>query len=256
MSHLQTGGPNWPQPTYYPPPGPPPRRTGRTLLIVVAVVVVCVGVLAAGAITVLNRKHSADGSGANPGSQPPPTAALPVRTKLYGKPASACSLIGSTTVQSVYPGATGEEVDQDTELDNAYYSRECRFSAGGKGDFGMRFMTVQLDVTTGQDALFVTKGTYPGFVAHLPKSVNIRQIEGQKTVPGYGDEAHLIYGIDSESCRSAFLYILSQNATMMVQYGGCNNAGHMDLRAIDQTTTLNGVYTVAHEALSHLISGK
>lgn len=236
----------------YSPPGPPPRRGNRTLLIVL-VLVLGLGVVTAGAITLLGRKDSVPRSQPNPGSKPPPGTALPARRKLYGKPPSACSLMGGATVESVYPGAKGEEVDQDTpELDNNYYNRECHYSAGGEGDFGMRFMTFRLQVVTGQDALDTTKGTYPDFVANLPRSVNIPTVEGQKTVPGYGEEAHLIYGIDSEKCRSAFLFIRSQNATIMVQYGGCNKAGGMDLRAIDQTTALNGVYTVAHEVLAHL----
>jgi len=224
-------------------------------VVVVLAVVLSMVVVAAGAFVLVGRKDSNTSSGVNPGAKPPPTSALPARRKLYAKPPSACSLLGSPTLQSVYPGATGEESDQDTpELENNYYSRECHYSAGGKGDFGLRFMTVRLHVVTGEGALDTTKGTFPAFVAHLPQSINIPTIEGQKAVRGYGDEAHLIYGIDSENCRTAFLLIRSQNATIQVRYGGCNSSGGMELHAIDQTTALNGLYTVAHEVMAHLVA--
>ena len=252
--HPQYGPPGPYGAPMYSPPGPPPRRGRRTLLIVLAAVV-CVGVVTAGAITFLDRKDPAGRSAANPGSKPPPATAVPARKKLYGKPPNACALMSGPTLESVYPGAKGEEDDQDTqELENNFYTHSCDFSAGGKGDFGMRFMTYRIQVMTGQGALSTTRGTYPDFVAQLPKSVNIPTVEGQKTVPGYGEEAHLIYGIDSENCRSAFLFIRSQNATILVHYGGCNRSGGMELHAIDQTAALNGVYTVAHEVMAHLVA--
>ncbi|MEV5962526.1 hypothetical protein AB0L70_12235 [Kribbella sp. NPDC051952] len=233
------------------------RPRGNRALLTVLVVGVCLGVVAIGGITWLNHRGSTTDHGANPGAAPPPTTAVPARKKLYGKPPSACSLVSPPALESLYPGAKGEEDDVDTPaLENDYYSHECRFSSGGSGDFGIRFMSVRVYVLTGQHALQTNRGTYVDDVAHLSRSVNIRTVEGQKAVRGYGEEAHLIYGLDSENCRTAFLLVRTQNAELTLKYGGCNSPGGMDLEPVDRTTALNGLYTETHEVLTNLATIK
>lgn len=232
------------------PPQPPRRRAGLVVGICagagVLVLLLVVGVVAVAAHL---RGGGTDGPSATPGAAAPPTGALPRRTTLFGVPPKACPLLSHRALTEIYPGAHGKETDTHTpEVGNDFYGRRCEWENDGSGDF-IRFLDADIEVMTGEDALSTVQGTFPTFVKNLPKSVNITTVEGQKTLSGYGDDAHLIYGIDTEGCRSAFMLTRIQNATAEIQYGGCNVDGPMDLSPVATKVTLNGLYTAAHSIL-------
>jgi hypothetical protein len=204
---------------------------------------------------------SSSGVGGNatpriPNIAAPPTDPIPPRNDIYTTFPAACSMLSDATVQSLNPGAVAEESPpMDRNLDGfQQFSHSCDWEAAN-ADY-VRFVSFELTgvLDNEDDPVETVAGTYTGFAARLADSTNIVQIEGQHPEPNLGDEANIIYGIDTSGCRTARLLIRSQNAKLDVTYGGCDR-GPGELLAsapMNQTAMMNGVLTMARDALQHL----
>lgn len=182
----------------------------------------------------------------------PPTAPIPERDNLYTDLPPGCSLLSEPTVQALSPGATGQQTELDSDYgDFKILQHGCRWSAVS-GDY-VRFIRVDIHSVT--DDLETVTGTFQHKVAGLADSTNIVQVEGQRPEPGLGDEAHIIYGIDTEGCRTARMLIRIKNADIDVTYGGCDRPpGEFTLATepISETYMMNGIHTMAQDAVQNL----
>lgn len=232
-----------------------------TLSIVGVVVVLLIGVFV---FVVPKNSNSASGRGyplgggqpsgsAGPPVVPaPPTDPLPPRTTLYSNYPAACSLLGTTTVQTLYPKAAGKDDNSDSQEDGY---KDVQHSCDWDADTdNVRFMSLDLHGIVGDEALDTVMGVYRD--EDLAHTTPIDKVEGQRSVPNLGDESNLIYGTQNDGCRLARLTLRSHNAVVDVSYGGCDPVGEFGgaTNPISDNTVLNGVMTMAREALQHLNS--
>lgn len=256
---------------YGTPPGgygpPPPPGGNRALWITLSIVGVVVVLLVGVFVFVVPKSNNSAGGQGHPrtGGQPssnaqpppipaPPTDPLPARTTLYGNYPAACSLLSDTTVQTLYPKATGKDDKSDDQLDGSQdINHTCNWDAETEY---VRFMSLDLQGEVGDGALDTVTSTYHDTDRNLTDSTPIDKVEAQRPVPNLGDEANLIYGTQDDGCRLARLTVRSQNAVVDVSYGGCDPTGDLSGKTnpISDSDALNGVMTMARAALQHLAS--
>ena len=163
-------------------------------------------------------------------------------------------MLSNETIQVVYPGAVGTE-DSPFDVDHDSYKTFRHGCGWAVTKSYLRFIRIEVDATVGEDALSSTANSYRTDEENLKRTTFFSPVEGNREQPNLGDEAHIVYGIDPERCRSARLLIRSKNATLDVLYGGCDSSeetANLAITPISETALLNGVLTVARDALRNL----
>lgn len=248
----------------YGPPSPPHGNRGMWITLGIAGVVV---VLLAGAFIFVVPKNSNSAGGPSsptapstshpstsrqsrsagpPAGVPAPNNPIPPRTTQYSNFPAACSLVSTSTVQTLSPSATSK----DSTLDNSIggqrdYFHGCSWNAETSL---LHDMSLNLTGITGDMAVDTINAIYKD--TDLKESTPLDKVEDQRSIPNLGDQASFIVGIDAGNCRIGHLVLRSQNAIVDVTYGGCD----ADDNPLDSPTVVNGTMTMARDVLQHLNS--